>query len=119
MIKNTLWCWIALAGMASNIAIAQSTDLAIGIWKTIDDKTNQPASLIKIEEVNGALEGTIIKTFPSPGVIFKRMATLRTIELMIASHINNCLLRKRFPSPSYTFCAKADITRQNNNICRI
>ena len=68
MIKNTLWCWAALAGMASNIAIAQSTDPAIGIWKTIDDKTNQPASLIKIEEVNGALEGTIIKTFPSPGV---------------------------------------------------
>lgn len=45
---------------------AQSPDPAIGVWKTIDDKTNQPASLIKIEQVNGVLEGTIIKTFPRP-----------------------------------------------------
>ena len=45
---------------------AQSADPAIGVWKTIDDKTNQPASLIKIEEINGNLEGTIIKTFPRP-----------------------------------------------------
>ncbi len=49
-------------------AYAQTTDPAIGVWKTIDDKTNQPSSLIKIEEVNGLLEGTIIKTFPAPGV---------------------------------------------------
>jgi uncharacterized protein (DUF2147 family) len=57
--------------MASCIALntslrAQGADLAVGIWKTIDDKTNQPASLIKIEEVNGSLEGTIIKTYPRP-----------------------------------------------------
>jgi uncharacterized protein (DUF2147 family) len=45
---------------------AQSADPAIGVWKTIDDKTNQPASLIKIEQVNGNLEGVIIKTFPQP-----------------------------------------------------
>ena len=50
----------------NSIAIAQSVDPVIGTWKTIDDKTNQPASLIKIEEVNGTLEGTIIKTFPRP-----------------------------------------------------
>ena len=53
--------------LASGAAHAQTTDPAIGIWKTIDDKTNQPASLIKIEQVNGILEGTIIKTFPRPG----------------------------------------------------
>lgn len=47
-------------------ANAQTVDPAIGVWKTIDDKTNQPASLIQIEEVNGVLEGTIIKTFPRP-----------------------------------------------------
>ena len=40
-------------------------DPAVGVWKTIDDKTNEPASLIKIEQINGVLEGTIIKTFPS------------------------------------------------------
>jgi uncharacterized protein (DUF2147 family) len=55
-----------LSPIAGN-CYAQATDPAIGVWKTIDDKTNQPASLIKIEEVNGLLQGTIIKTFPAPG----------------------------------------------------
>jgi uncharacterized protein (DUF2147 family) len=45
---------------------AQISDPAVGVWKTIDEKTNTPSSLIKIEEVNGALEGTIIKTFLQP-----------------------------------------------------
>ncbi|WP_114636885.1 DUF2147 domain-containing protein [Polynucleobacter necessarius] len=50
---------------AGNV-FAQSSDPAIGVWKTIDDKTNEAASLIKIEQVNGALEGTIVKTFQKP-----------------------------------------------------
>ncbi|MBU3627185.1 DUF2147 domain-containing protein [Polynucleobacter sp. JS-Safj-400b-B2] len=45
---------------------AQTPDPAVGVWKTISDKTNAPSSFIKIEEVNGALEGTVIKTFPQP-----------------------------------------------------
>ena len=43
---------------------AQTPDSAVGALKTIIDKTNSPSSFINIEEVNGALEGTIIKTFP-------------------------------------------------------
>ena len=57
---------LAFTCFISASASAQSNDPAIGVWKTIDDKTNQPASLIKIEEVNGSLEGVIIKTFPRP-----------------------------------------------------
>ena len=57
---------IYLVSIVYGNAYAQSADPAIGVWKTIDDKTNQPASLIKIEQVNGVLEGTIIKTFPRP-----------------------------------------------------
>ena len=45
---------------------AQTPDPAVGVWKTIDDKTNAPSSLIKVEELNGTLEGTIIKTFFQP-----------------------------------------------------
>jgi hypothetical protein len=45
---------------------AQTPDPAVGLWKTIDDKTNTPSSLIKVEELNGTLEGTIIKTFFQP-----------------------------------------------------
>jgi len=51
--------------MIGNI-YAQTPDPAVGVWKTIDDKTNTPSSLIKVEEVNGTLEGTIIKTFFQP-----------------------------------------------------
>ena len=51
--------------MIQNI-YAQTPDPAVGVWKTIDDKTNTPSSLVKVEEVNGALEGTIIKTFFQP-----------------------------------------------------
>jgi uncharacterized protein (DUF2147 family) len=57
---------LVLSSLLIANAIAQNSDPAVGVWKTIDDKTNQPASLIKIEEVNGSLEGTIIKTFPRP-----------------------------------------------------
>jgi uncharacterized protein (DUF2147 family) len=57
---------ICLVSIVYGNTYAQSADPAIGVWKTIDDKTNQPASLIKIEQVNGVLEGTIIKTFPRP-----------------------------------------------------
>ena len=68
MLKKSLVILSAcLMSLASTIAFAQATDPAVGVWKTIDDKTNQPASLIKIEEVNGLLQGTIIKTFPAPG----------------------------------------------------
>jgi len=58
---------ILLLGLIAGKSYAQATDPAVGVWKTIDDKTKQPASLIKIEEVNNQLEGTIIKTFPIPG----------------------------------------------------
>jgi uncharacterized protein (DUF2147 family) len=58
---------IVSTGFMLHIAVAQPSDPAIGVWKTIDDKTNEPSSLIKIEQVNGMLEGTIIKTFSKPG----------------------------------------------------
>jgi len=48
-------------------AMAQSSDPVLGIWKTMDEKTNQPASLIKIEEVHGQLTGTVLALMESPG----------------------------------------------------
>jgi uncharacterized protein (DUF2147 family) len=46
---------------------AQSIDPALGVWKTIDEKTNQPSSLIRLEEKNGELIGTVIELIPTPG----------------------------------------------------
>ena len=67
MLKKQLILSACFIGMLASNAYAQATDPAIGVWKTIDDKTNQPASLIKIEEVNGLLQGTILKTFSTTG----------------------------------------------------
>ena len=54
-------------GMCFSIAKAQSVDPALGVWKTIDEKTNQPSSLIRLEEKNGELNGTVIELIPTPG----------------------------------------------------
>ncbi|MEM7367285.1 MAG: DUF2147 domain-containing protein [Bacteroidota bacterium] len=52
---------VCLLFMAS--AWAQSP---IGIWKTIDDETNQPKSLVEIFEKDGKLYGKVTKLFRGP-----------------------------------------------------
>lgn len=37
-----------------------------GLWKTVDDVSGKPRSLIRIAESNGTLRGTIEKVFPAP-----------------------------------------------------
>ena len=39
---------------------------AIGKWKTIDDKTGQPKSIVEIAEYNGLLYGKVIQLFRNP-----------------------------------------------------
>lgn len=51
----------------SSSALSQIADPALGIWKTIDEKTNQPSSLIRIEERNGELMGTVVELIVTPG----------------------------------------------------
>lgn len=38
----------------------------VGVWRTIDDETGQAKSLIQISEVNGELQGKVIKLFRKP-----------------------------------------------------
>ena len=45
-------------------ALAQSP---IGKWKTIDDETNKPKSIVEIYEKDGKLYGKVIKLFREPG----------------------------------------------------
>ena len=51
----------------SSYGNAQSNDPVLGVWKTIDEKTNQPSSLIRLEEKNGELIGVVIELIPTPG----------------------------------------------------
>lgn len=57
-----------LLGLAvmSPVLFAQ-TEPIVGQWKTIDDKTNQPKSIIRIELVDQKLQGTVVKIFTAPG----------------------------------------------------
>jgi uncharacterized protein (DUF2147 family) len=42
------------------------TNSPIGLWKTIDDATGKPKSLVRITENNGVLSGKIEKLFREP-----------------------------------------------------
>ena len=46
--------------MFHQLVLAQSV---VGLWKTIDDETKKPKSVLEIKEVNGALEGVIHQIF--------------------------------------------------------
>lgn len=59
----------ALAGIAgllvSGFAGAQDVS-PIGTWKTIDDETGKPKSIVQISDVNGELQGKVEKVFSPP-----------------------------------------------------
>jgi uncharacterized protein (DUF2147 family) len=56
----------ALAGLllAAGAAVAASNS-PVGRWKTIDDKTKQPKSIVEITEVNGELQGKVLQVLQS------------------------------------------------------
>lgn len=61
----------AVAGLALSLlwagwAWAQEAS-PVGLWRTIDDKTNKERSLIRITESNGELQGVVEKIFDQPG----------------------------------------------------
>ncbi len=65
---------LALPAQADPTAKSEPTKAAakpdptspVGTWKTIDDETHEPKSLVKIVEKHGKLYGTIIKLFRKP-----------------------------------------------------
>jgi len=72
MKKVTTLIFICLSFfLAHSIIYATPSALAnspIGYWKTIDDVTGKPKSILKISQTgNGSLSGQIVKIFPRPG----------------------------------------------------
>jgi uncharacterized protein (DUF2147 family) len=51
--------------LVSNLVAAAGTP--VGVWRSIDDKTKQERSIIRITEENGALKGVVEKLFDQPG----------------------------------------------------
>lgn len=52
--------FVALMVWAGTV-LAGEGDSPVGLWKTIDDKTKEPRSLVRIVEKNGVLEGRVEK----------------------------------------------------------
>jgi uncharacterized protein (DUF2147 family) len=55
---------LILVGLLCSPAFAQTV---MGKWKTIDDGTGEPKSIVEISEVKGKVFGKIIKLFRGPG----------------------------------------------------
>ena len=53
------WIMIALVSLMACLASAK-TAAVVGRWKTIDDETKQPKSIVEIIEVDGKLVGKVV-----------------------------------------------------------
>lgn len=54
---------VAVAAMGVFSAAAHAQMTPVGLWKTIDDETKQPKSLVRISESGGVVTGKIEKLF--------------------------------------------------------
>lgn len=53
--------------LTSSMVLAQDLNVAVGKWKSIDDETKKPKSIIEIsEDKDGKLTGKIIQLFREP-----------------------------------------------------
>lgn len=64
--RRLLTLSLAASAFAAAGAMAQETS-PVGVWKTIDDETGKPKSLVRITESNGELRGKIEKLFREAG----------------------------------------------------
>lgn len=60
---KALYLVLVFGFLGTSSLMAQSI---IGKWKTIDDETNEPKSIVEITERNGKIYGKIIKLFRNP-----------------------------------------------------
>ena len=66
MRRQLLALAVATCALAASFAWAQEVS-PVGVWKTIDDQTGKPKSLIRISESNGELRGRVEKLFREAG----------------------------------------------------
>jgi len=58
---------LAVAGVLLGTAAWAGTTSPVGGWRTIDDNTGKERSIVRINEVNGELQGMVEKIFDRPG----------------------------------------------------
>jgi uncharacterized protein (DUF2147 family) len=57
---------LSLTLLSLALSVVCFSQTVIGTWKTIDDATGKPKSLVEIYEQNGKLYGKVIKLFREP-----------------------------------------------------
>jgi uncharacterized protein (DUF2147 family) len=57
---------LLIHGLFAFTAVADELS-PVGLWRTYDDRDGQAASLVRIEDRGGILEGRVIKILPRPG----------------------------------------------------
>ncbi len=60
---TSLICSGALIAACTTVAVSANEPTPVGRWKSIDDETGQPKSLVEITEIDGMLHGKVIKIF--------------------------------------------------------
>lgn len=66
-VKNVVQAGVLASLLAMGMSAAWADDSSpVGVWKTIDDATSKPKSLVRITETNGVLQGKIEKLFRGP-----------------------------------------------------
>lgn len=57
---------LLLLGMMS-LSLSALADGVIGFWKTIDDETNEPKSIVQVYENGGKVYGRVVELLQNPG----------------------------------------------------
>ncbi|MEB2110160.1 DUF2147 domain-containing protein [Xanthomonas campestris pv. campestris] len=64
--RKTFKTLIVALPLAAASLLAQAADSPVGRWKTIDDETGKPKSVVQIEQVaNGTLSGKVVEILQS------------------------------------------------------
>lgn len=59
-------CLVLLLCLTSLVSFAADLTSPVGKWKTIDDETKLPKSIVEITEVDGKIQGKIVQLFRKP-----------------------------------------------------
>ena len=64
---NAMKSLLAMVVLLAVPGMVMAEGSPVGTWRTIDDKTKQERSIIKITEENGELKGIVEKLYDQPG----------------------------------------------------
>jgi uncharacterized protein (DUF2147 family) len=63
--KHLFRLGLAAGLLLGSAAVYAATDTPVGTWKTIDDTTGKPKSIVQITEQNGELQAKVLKVLQS------------------------------------------------------